>query len=304
MPGWLAVLVREQYLQCAYVERTASHATLKWLREMPFDGGPAKTIARLRASLARTTYRCNTILPRYSYQSFEVLAPKVDRSEWRDALRWVIKDGLEFPLEEALIQAMPIPSEGAPPGREPMVFAIAARRDIVTEHVHWFQRGRLPLKVISIGTMAQRNAAAMFESPGRGLAFIGIYKRGVILTFSCAASIYATRHFDWNVPALQDDAEPVARRLHVDRVLLDVQRALDSFDRQFSHIVLQRLVLTVPPGLTKLVALFKESLGLKVDIADLRQVMDTSACPELDDPTAQARWMMAIGMGLRIEETA
>ncbi len=303
MPGWLAVLVRGPKLQCVYVERTGGQPTLRWSRELPIEGDcPTTAMVELRRSLSRRKYRCCTVLPRGTYQTFEVPAPKVDRSEWCDALRWVVKDGLEFPLDEAVIEAIPIPHEGAARGREPMTFVIAARRDIVSEHVQWFQRARLPLQAISIGNMAQRNVAALFESTGRALAFLGVYRRGVALTFTCNGSIYAARHFGWQLPALHDDAEPELRRLQFERVVLDMQRAFDSFDRGFSHVALQRVLVSVPAGHGALVRLLQENLGQTVEVADLREVMDIGPCPEMRDPAVQAEWMLSIGMGLRLEQ--
>ena len=304
MPGWLAVQLCEQSLKCAYVERSGDRPALKWVRDMAFDGTACVTLGHLRRNLLPARYRCNTYIARDAYQTFEVPAPKVDQAEWRDALRWVIKDGLEFPVEQAMIETLPIPNDGAPPGREAMTFVIAARRDVVTQLVQWFQRGEMRLDLISTGNIAQRNIAALFETPGRALAFIGIYSKAIAITFTCNGAIYAARNVGWSAALLRDDAEPDARAQHFERVVLDVQRALDNFERQFSHVALQRVLLCVPAGHTELVAMLQRSLSQTVDVADLREHMDLSACPHLSDPTAQANYMQLIGMGLHSGATA
>lgn len=302
-PGWVGITAREGHVRAAYAVRTGPRPTLQWLRHTRYEpGSDVEALVAMRKTMAlHKGYRCGTVIGPDVFQTLEVPAPKVDRSEWREALRWVVKDSLEFPIEEAMIDAMAIPTEGAPAGREPMAFVVAARRDAVAGKVQLFQRAKLRLKVVSVGTMAQRNVAALFEEPQRGLAFFAMHELAGLLTFSCDGAIYAQRHLNYAVEATADSTEPDRRSREIDRVCLDIQRSLDSFDRQFSHVSVPRVVVAVPAGHNELLNALRHNLSQTVELADLRKVMDLSACPEVADPHAQVFWLMAIGMALRLE---
>jgi len=80
-----------------------------------------------------------------------------------------------------------------------------------------------------------------------------------------------------------------------------VQRSLDNFDRQFSQVALQRVIVVAPEGGEALVNYLAANLYLPVTGADLATVIDTSAFPALADPSEQARWLETLGLALRDE---
>ncbi|MDO9600843.1 MAG: hypothetical protein Q7J02_00865, partial [Rhodocyclaceae bacterium] len=90
-----------------------------------------------------------------------------------------------------------------------------------------------------------------------------------------------------NVSALQE------------RVLLDIQRSLDSFDRNFSAIPLTRLLVGPLPGGTAFIEYLGGNLSLPVAPANLAEVMDFTATPRLKETSAQADAWLALGAALR-----
>src|SRR6185295_10654776 len=119
-----------------------------------------------------------------AYQVVQVNAPAVPADELASALRWAVKDSLDFPAEQAIVDVLQVPAEGAVAGRPPLAFAVAARREKVAECVQTFQRAGVRLKVIDIAEAAQRNVAALFEQPGRGLAMLVLHDHGGLLSFT------------------------------------------------------------------------------------------------------------------------
>lgn len=303
-PGWMAVTLQAQQLTLAHVQRGApgGQPRVALLERVKRErGDDADALARLRRSFGLQRYRCTTLLEHNTYQFVQVNAPSVPADELKAAMRWAVKDALDFPADDAVIDVLQIPADGAPPGRPPLAFAVAARRDKVAERVRAFQRAKLPLKIIDITETAQRNVAALFEHAGRGLALLAFYEHGGLLTFSRDGELFASRHID--IPAaalaLADDADAARRDAQFERIGLEVQRSLDNFDRQFSQIALQRVLVAAPSGAAALVSYLASNLYLPVDAADLTSVMDTSAFPALNETTEQAQWLQAIGIALR-----
>ncbi len=104
-----------------------------------------------------------------------------------------------------------------------------------------------------------------------------------------------TRHLDVSGPEL---ARPDAGGLH-ERVLLDIQRSLDNFDRNYSSIPLTRLLIGPLPGGEIFIDYLRNNLSLPVAVANLADVMDFAAVPRLQETAAQVDAWLALGAALR-----
>lgn len=85
----------------------------------------------------------------------------------------------------------------------------------------------------------------------------------------------------------------------MERLVLEVQRNLDNFDRQFSHIPVSKVVLAAYPVVENLTEALREAIYLPVHEIDLAAVLDFPSIPELKQPQDQARNVLAIGAALR-----
>jgi MSHA biogenesis protein MshI len=86
-----------------------------------------------------------------------------------------------------------------------------------------------------------------------------------------------------------------------DRIVLELQRSLDNFDRQFSHIAIAKLVVTPVPGAEDLREHLAANLGLPVEWLELAAIMDFPHIPELREPGRQAQCLRMLGASLRDE---
>ena len=117
-PGWMAVELRPDQARVAHVVRAAAGRPRLALRA-GFDraGSDADDLARLRRSLGLQHYRCTTSIDSSAYQIVALSAPAVSAAELNAALRWGIKDSLDFPAEDAMIESLGVPRDGVAPGR-------------------------------------------------------------------------------------------------------------------------------------------------------------------------------------------
>jgi MSHA biogenesis protein MshI len=195
-----------------------------------------------------------------------------------------------------------VPADGAPAGRAPLVFAVAARRERLAERIRAFQRAGLALRAVDVAEAAQRNVAALLEQPGRGLALLALHAEGGLLTFTRDGELFAARRMEITAAALAGDAAEERRSAALERIGLELQRSLDSFDRQFPQVALQRVVVAATAGVTTLADFLAQNLYLPVEPLDLAEALDLQAAPALaDDAGAQAAWLPAIGLALREE---
>lgn len=300
--GWMAIDVRPACTRLAHV--AAGHAKkprLRLLQSVARTGSEDDDLAQLRRSLGLQRYRCTTAIDAGAYQIVQIKAPAVLPAEMNAALRWGVKDLLDFPADEAVIDSLDVPTDGAPAGRGAMVLAVAARRGPVAARVRSFQRSGVPLAVIDIAEAAQRNLAALFEQPDRVLAFLAFDASGGLLTFSRNGELYALRRVEASVASLADGAAEPARRQLFERIALELQRSLDNFDRLFSQLALQRVVVAPHDGCEALVAYLRENLAPPIEVADLAGSLDCDDGVELGSLQDQAEWLRPIGLALRDE---
>lgn len=304
--GSLAITVHARHVVAARI-RPAADGERPCLTQWEANerlGTEADDLTRLRRSLSPRATRCSTLADAGSYQVMQVPAPSVPDAEMKTALRWSVKDTLDFPLDDALVDALPIPPDGAPSGRAPMVLAVAARRERLGQRIRHFQKAGLPLTTIDVMESAQRNLAALFEAPGRGLALLTLNDDGGLLTFTRDGALYALRHIDVSSAVLANDHDLQAHEPLFERIALELQRSLDNFDRQFSQVTLQRVLVAPHPCQAALVAYLKQNLYQTVEAAHLADALALSPGVALGDLAAQARGLPAIGLALRNEGSA
>ncbi|MGH8632286.1 MAG: agglutinin biogenesis protein MshI, partial [Burkholderiales bacterium] len=81
--------------------------------------------------------------------------------------------------------------------------------------------------------------------------------------------------------------------------VLEVQRSLDHFDRQFSFVPVSRLLIAPLPDEVGLDTYLMQNLYVPVEVANLESVLDLDAVPDLAAPQTQSQSFMVLGAALR-----
>jgi len=124
-----------------------------------------------------------------------------------------------------------------------------------------------------------------------------------MFTFTSGGELYMSRHTDITIGQLMALA-PGAREQTLDRLVLELQRSIDHFDRQFSHVTLSRLLLTPLPADLGVLEYLASNLSLPVQTFDLGDVLDFPGAPELRDAERQSFRLHMLGAALREEAAA
>jgi len=296
-PGWLAVGMGQDGLLLAAVRQDAGRPQVLWAAA---DEGPAPDLAAVAKVRGLAGARLVTLMPPGSYQIVQMNAPAVPRTEWKDALRWQLKDFIDFPVEKATFDVLEIPTVAYAPSRPPMVFVVVAANTEVAALMQRFDRLKLKLEAIDIPELAQRNVAALLEDENRGLALLNFDRGGGLLVLTFKGELYASRRIDIPLDQLAMADEPRRQSLF-ERIGLELQRTLDAFDRQYSFISISRLLLAPRPGLEGLLDHLAGVLYVPVENIDLAPCLDLAAVPELQPPVEQSRYLLCIGAALRPE---
>ena len=303
-PGWLALLLQGGTVTLAHVLRSPqARPEVTLLDSFVLENGARDALHRLRGARGLKRYACTTLMDDGEYNISQLDAPNVPAAERKEALRWALKDMVTYPLDKACIDVLDIPHQGLPPGRMAGVLVVSAAEWAVRAGIAVFDEAKVGLQAIDIPELAQRNVAALLEDENRGLAFLRIDESGMMLTLTFHGELIAVRRGDMTTQQLNaDDAEQRARVR--ERLVLELQRSLDNFDRQYSHMPVSKVILACYPAVDKLAAELSENVYVPVSAMDLAPVMNFPAVPELRDPQCQARNLLALGAALRSGEAA
>lgn len=284
MPGWLAATLDADTLEFAHAQRTAPGS---W--SIPSYGSRRASEMRLEG------HQCATMLRPGEYQFLLVEAPNVPAAELKNAIRWKVKDMVDYRIDDATIDVLDIPpADAAAASRARPMYAVAARNDLLQGRIRELESARIPLSVIDIPETAQRNVAALYEGGERGVALAYFGQGAGLLTINFRSELYLARRLEVGVEELAADAGGEGGALA--RVALEIQRTLDHFDRQFRHVAVAKLVIAPTPRPTRLAEFLRTRFDQEVVQADLRQVLAFERPP--DEP-AQWKLFHHFGAALR-----
>lgn len=297
--GWFAICVNAKGVHFAHVKLTGGKPQVLVCAFYPESNMTPAALEKLRKDARIADFQFTTLLVPGEYQMLLLDAPNVHADEMKAAIRWRIKDSLNYPIDDATIDVLKIPAGKAGGERPQSLYAVAVPNNITKKLEMVFEKAKINLNVIDIPEMAQRNIAALFEEGERGLALLAIDDNGGLLTFTCSGELYLARRIEISLGQLQDSNEDM-RLQQMERLELELQRSIDYFGRQYSHIPLERLLVSAPEQLG-LVAALASGLDVPVEQLDLGQVLDIKAVPELKNAEYAVRAFLPLGAALRHE---
>jgi MSHA biogenesis protein MshI len=227
-------------------------------------------------------------------------APDVQPAELKAAVRWRIKDLIDFHIDDAVIDVFEVPDQGGP-GRARLMYAVAVRASHINEQVDTLKGSGLELDVIDIPELALRNITSLLEQDVRGMALLSFTDNSGLITLTCQGKLYLSRNLDIGIKQLGSD-DPDMQSQALERIALEVQRSLDYYESHFSQSPVSQLVIApmqhdVPGMLPHLSA----NLGIAVSMLDVNDIMD---CSEPLPTDLQSQCLTAIGAALRVEQKA
>ena len=291
--GWLSCVSQGAGLRLAWVE-PGDRPRVRWLHSEPVRGTLAAALHRARRAAPGGPLPVAVVLERGRYQLLQTEAPEMPPEEWRDALRWRLKDQLEFPVDGAAIDLLPMPPQAGPRNQRTLI-AVAASAAVRHEWQRAGEDAGWRWQAVDIVETALRNLSTLLATPGRGHALLHLGETHATLVITVAGALLLSRQIE--VPRAQLAGEDESlRQPAMERAGLELQRTLDGFDRVFSQVGLERLDLLPGPGSEGFADFARELVYVPVKVADFAERLDLSALPA-DTPLSE-HWV-AVGAALR-----
>jgi MSHA biogenesis protein MshI len=204
------------------------------------------------------------------YRLYFIDRPDVEDEVLSEAVRWKIKDLVDEPLKDLVIDAFALPDD-AYRGKQKKVYVVAIGREVLEEQVALLRR--LPLKIlgISISELADRSLLNHLHVDPGGAALLRLRSSTGTLNLIDSGALYLTRNIDTGVSVLETTREDNRNEV-LDELLLEVQRCVDFYDSQLGKGTIRKM-LVAPTRLDR--AFFddhlRNHLGMNVQALDLNE---------------------------------
>ncbi len=227
------------------------------------------------------------------YQIVQVEAPDVLPAEMRAAIRWRLRDVINFEVHEAVVDVFETPD----PVRRTqgkMLFAVAARDAAIQRISSSLRTVAKGFDAIDIPELCLRNLSALLPQDHKGVAMLALNERFAQLVITRQGVMYLTRRIDTG-RFRQDDRNGMA--VDAGALALEIQRSLDYYESHYDQTPIGDLVLApADPRAQDFANELKSETSLRVSVLNVGEMFDVPSGIELvtDWPT-----LMALGAALR-----
>jgi MSHA biogenesis protein MshI len=285
------VSTREQTAIVA-LGRTAGRPTLEYCAVQPRGQG---TIAESLRAAGFARAPVSAVLLPGEYQLAMIEAPDVLPAEMRAAVRWKLREAIDFHVDDAIVDVFDLPAQGRrAQGR--MMYAVAARRSAVAEHAARLE-GLRGFDVVDVPELCLRNLAALVPGAANGVALLYLGETAATVVLVRGTTLYLARHLDLEA-TLRFDGRGVP--LDAANVALQLQRSLDYYESHYDQPPIGEIV--VAPAGPRAAVLAQElatETGLRVGTFDFAERFECREAPPADVQTA---CFLAAGAALRDEK--
>jgi MSHA biogenesis protein MshI len=250
------------------------------------------TLKRLVQDRGLDKTACASLLGIGEYQLLMVEAPEVPQSELKAAVRWRIRDLIDFHIDDAVLDVFDTPPSGARAVQE-HIYVVVSRSAVVKERVDSLQAAGAALEVIDIPELALRNIAAQLDEDASGQAMLFFAAERGLITLTRNATLYLARSMDIGYQQLSSMPDLV------DRLALELQRSMDYYDRHFQQAPITSITLCpLPDPVPQLAERLQQQVGIPAREFSLQDIVES------EKPVAAeqfAKCILAIGAALRTE---
>lgn len=257
----------------------------------------AQSLSRLAQSHQLKKSECHTVMPLGSYHLLLIESPEVPAPELRAAVRWRIRELIDFHVDDAVLDVFDAPASGA--RGQTHLYVVVSRSADVKQLADSLQDAGINLSVIDIPELALRNLAAQLPEDEQGVAMLYFGAQRGLMALCRNRTLYLARTLDIGLDRLREAIVDGQTEALFDGLALEVQRSLDYYDRHFQQAPITHLLITpLAEPLPGLVESLSSSIGLKVRMLQLAEIVDGADKVPVDQIGES---VLAIGAALRSE---
>ena len=242
-----------------------------------------KVLHELLRALGALNLPCNLVLAPDLYALQLLERPDVPEAEMKEAVRWKLKDQVEFSIEDAFVDAFSMPVGAT--RHQHMVYGVAIAGDLLKRVVECVTDAGLgPLESIDISELALRNLSwRCFPMADQSVGLLRLTGTSGLVNISRGEDLYLSRRISGVPDAFSESAW---QEFH-EHLLLQVQRSLDYYQSAMGQPACDMLMVASSRDWTQKVADFL-SESLSMPVRTVHEAMTEEFSLRLFDPGAKS----------------
>lgn len=214
------------------------------------------------------------VFDRAQYRLLSVEVPDIPQTEWRDAMRWRLKEHVDFPMDDALLDILAVPDDTQLRQTHTAMALVAQRADYNRWAIAADDVG-MRWHALDVPETAIRMFSAMAETPENAHAMLVFGQSFAMLVITYKGALLMTRNIEVTLDAIVGQAE--ARGAALGRAALEVLRTLDSYERMHSEAPLSTMSVVVPPQGEDVIEVLTDLVYVPVKRFQLNEWVDVAA---------------------------
>jgi MSHA biogenesis protein MshI len=240
--------------------------------------------------------QATVVLNSVDYRIVPLDIPPVPPEERKSALRWQLKDQVDFDPEGASLDCLLIPGPTAT--AEPrQLFVVATEARTVQAWADRYRQARLPLAAVDIPELAMRNLSVLAAGT-EAHAFVHLGLKSTRLALVWQRELCSFRQFGVSAFKLADADEETRFGL-IERMALEIQRSTDAFSRQFHGADLRTVWFSAVREADAVSQQLSLLLPQQVEPFRVEEHVDLAGRPSVVDADRGLDFTFAIGAALR-----
>ncbi len=243
---------------------------------------------------------CNLVLAPDQYQFHQIEAPDVPKQELTSALRWQIKDLIDFHIDDAIIDKLEL-SQQTSQGKHPLL-VIACRQFLIQDHVTLLHAANCNLSSIDIAALAARNIVSHTATTQQNssIGLLNLWDDLAKISVFLNHDLYINRVSSIGLQSLAFISEQDSNSQSIlDSLTLELQRTFDYYESHSRQAAISHLfIISNGQSVPHIVTLLEQRLGIDCSIIEPSDVITFS--DSIND-TVTSNCMMAMGGALRNE---
>lgn len=294
-PGFCCININSTSISIAYLMDDQGKQKLQYIDSIRYKKeNLASTLNSLVKQKSLEGVACSWILEKKDYQLLLMDSLPVPENEFQAAIRWKIKDMIQFPIEDAVIDSFPMPLQKTHDPRKMIIVAVA-RLSHLQEMKKIIEESGLNLKTIDVEELTLRNITSLYEDDQKTSALIYLLEKESVLIVTQEKKLYFYRDIDIELDKFKHFQENMIHEPDelLDKFALELQRSFDYYQSQWRQPAPARILLAAKNLPSLPIANYLSSrLAMSIKVLDLKDVIE--ATPDFSIET-QGKCLFAIG---------
>jgi len=225
----------------------------------------ASLLSRITKQHRLDTIPCNLVIAPEEYQLLRVETPEVPKQEISAAIRWRIKDLIDFHIDDAIIDMIDIPNQQSSGTHITQV--VACRHAVIQQYVDLLHEVKCQLESIDVPELATNYLLPKITDTKSSIVVLNLWPAYARMSIYNNNDFYLTRASSIGSDSLSQVAiEDISSQSVLDSLALELQRTFDYFESYSRQASVETLIILSHGQAVNIniIPLLEDRLGLTV----------------------------------------